>query len=337
MKPYQVGLLALLLMPRQGTAQTDSPPPAPSSYNPVSAAGHAIGAPFRALWKLGGHVPTGTAPGEAESTGVIAFEQVQGASTRLGAVAILDTDLGYAFTSHFSGDIGLPVVFVRSPFSLVTNHDWRYTTWILGDPYLDIRYTAGGSGTRFTSILTGTAPASSAQRVFGTGRFGGDWFNHIEHNFKGVTPFLNAGAASGTVNRFILPRPYSLARPYQTLGFISDFEGGASFKIARGFSIGGSLYALKPAGRQKVFSRLVAPDSAIAGDGNHHRFFDSAFETVGSSDIDRDNGYSGWIELAHQRHVNLQIGYTRSVHYAFDSITVMLNFDAGFLFRSPNP
>ena len=336
MKPIQAGLLALLLMPRLGLAQTDSPPPAPFSYNPASAAAHAIGAPFRALWKLGGHVPTGTAPDETEATGVIAFEQVQGASTRLGIVAILDTDAGYAFTPHVSADIGLPVVFVRSPFSLVTNHDWRYTTWILGDPYLDIRYTARSSGTSFTSILTGTAPASSAQKVFGTGRFGGDWFNHIEHDFKGVTPFLNAGAASGTVNRFILPRPYSLARPYQTLGFISDFEGGASFKIARGFNIGGSMYALVPAGPQKVFSRLVAPDSTIASDGNHHRFFDSAFETVGSSEIDRDNGYSGWIELAHARHVNLQIGYTRSVHYAFDSVTVMLNFDAGFLFKTPS-
>ena len=336
MKPIQACLLALLLMPRQGAAQTDPPPGAAASYNPVSGAAHAIGAPFRALWKLGGHVPTGTAPAEPESTGVIAFEQVQGTSTSLGALLILDTDAGYAFTSHISADIGVPFVFVRSPFSLVTNHDWRYTTWIFGDPYLDFRYTASGSGTSFTSILTGTAPASSAEKVFGTGRFGGDWFNHIEHNFKGVTPFLNAGAASGTVNRFILPRPYSLARPYQTLGFMSDFEGGTSFKIARGFSIGGSLYALKPAGRQKVFSRLVAPDSAIAGDGNHHRFFDSAFETVGSSEIDRDNGYSGWIEITHLRHVNLQIGYTRSVHYAFDSATVTLNFDAGFLFKSPS-
>jgi len=335
-KPIQACLLALLLMPGQGAAQSDPPPGAAASYNPVSGAAHAIGAPFRALWKLGGHVPTGTAPGEPESTGVIAFEQVQGTSTSLGALLMLDTDAGYAFTSHISADIGVPFVFVRSPFSLVTNHDWRYTTWIFGDPYLDFRYTASGSGTSFTSILTGTAPASSAEKVFGTGRFGGDWFNHIEHNFKGVTPFLNAGAASGTVNRFILPRPYSLARPYQTLGFMSDFEGGTSFKIARGFSIGGSLYALKPAGRQKVFSRLVAPDSAIASDGNHHRVFDSAFETVGSSEIDRDNGYSGWIEITHLRHVNLQVGYTRSVHYAFDSVTVMLNFDAGFLFKSPS-
>ena len=336
MKPYQVGLLALLLIPRQGAAQTDPPPGAAASYNPVSGVAHTIGAPFRALWKLGGHVPTGTAPGEPESTGVIAFEQVQGTSTSSGALLMLDTDAGYAFTSHISADIGVPFVFVRSPFSLVTNHDWRYTTWIFGDPYLDFRYTASGSGTSFTSILTGTAPASSAEKVFGTGRFGGDWFNHVEHNFKGVTPFLNAGAASGTVNRFILPRPYSLARPYQTLGFMSDFEGGTSFKVARGFSIGGSLYALKPAGRQKVFSRLVAPDSAIASDGNHHRVFDSAFETVGSSEIDRDNGYSGWIEITHLRHVSLQIGYTRSVHYAFDSATVTLNFDAGFLFKSPS-
>src|SRR5207245_8959922 len=98
-------------MPGQGAAQSDPPPGAAASYNPVSGAAHAIGAPFRALWKVRGHVPTGTAPGEPESTDVIGFEQGQGTSTSLGAFFMLDTDAGYAFTPDIGPKIGARFVF----------------------------------------------------------------------------------------------------------------------------------------------------------------------------------------------------------------------------------
>lgn len=335
-------LLAAVLTPGLGVAQTNSQPaPAPSGEsdwvpkNPFGAPVGAVKASARATGKLFKHLPTSPSSKEPESTGVVAFEQFQARSTPLGAVFILNTDVGYAFTSHFTADAGVPVLFDRSPFSLVANHDWRWTTWLLGEPYLDVRYTTNRFGPSITSILTGTIPVSSPERIFSTGRVGVDWFNHIEKSWKGMTPFLNLGAANGTVNRFVMPRPYTLARPYQTLGFISDFEGGASYKFGHGFAIGASAYALVPGGPQKVFSRLVAPDYALAGDGNHNRFFDSAFETVGPSRIARDNGFSGWVELTRLRHMDVQIGYTRGVHYAFDSLTLMLNFDGSFLFREP--
>lgn len=297
-----------------------------------------VKAPGRAIGKIGKvfkRLPSSPSTQEAEATGIVAFEQFQGSSTPLGVVFALNTNLGYAFTPHFTVDAGVPIFFDRSPFSKVSTKDWRWTTWLLGEPYVDVRYTTKAAGVGFTTILTGTIPASNAQRIFTTGRFGVDWFNHIEKSTKWITPFLNVGAANGTVNRFMMPRPYSIARPYQTLGFISDYEGGASFKLARGFSIGGSAYALLPGGQQKVFSRLVAPDFALAGDGNHNRFFNSAFETIGPSQIARDNGYSGWIEVKRLKHTDLQIGYTHSVHYRLDSITLMLNFDGSFLFKPP--
>jgi hypothetical protein len=173
--------------------------------------------------------------------------------------------------------------------------------------------------------------------MFSTGRVGVDWFNHIEGTLKGVTPFLNLGAANQTVGRYIMPRPYSLARPYYSLGFVSDFEGGASFKLPRSCAIGVSAYAYVPAGPQKIYSRFIAPDSPIAGDGSHNRYFTSAFETIGPSRIARDNGYSGWLEVGHLRHVSLQIGYTRSVHYAFDALSLVLNVEISPLFRAPQP
>jgi hypothetical protein len=275
-----------------------------------------------------------TLPADSEVQGWTGYAQVQGSSSSLGAVLTDAIDVGYDFTPHFGVSAGLPLFHVRSPFSIVSTTDWRWTT-LLGEPWVDAHYTNTRAGIRFLSVLTGTIPLSSNQRVFTTGRFNGDWFNHLEHAYSRFTPFLNAGVSNGTTNRYLLPRPYSEARPYQTLGVMSDFEGGGSFRVHRGYELGVSAYALVPAGSQKVYSRFVSPDSTIAGDGNHSRFFDSALVTTGSSSIDKDNGYTGWLEVTGGRYAGLQIGYTRSAHYRLDIITVVLNFRAGWLFRAP--
>jgi hypothetical protein len=353
-RSFHAILLATFLLPRLGVAQGNSEPtPSPSdelAWGPghiLKAPGHAVGATARGLGKLIKHVPTTAAPDQPEATGFTGFVQIQGRQTPLGKVFSGDVSVGYDFTPHMGADVGLPFFFVRSPFSLVTNHDWRtFTLW--GEPYVDVHYKRTSSKASFLSVLTGTIPASNTRKIFTTGRFGVDWFNHLERDFKVIGPFLNLGAANQTVNRYFMPRPYNLARPYQSLGFVSDFEGGLNFTIHRGFKIGGSAYALQPAGQQKVFSRLVAPDSSVVGDYAHNRYFYHAFEAISGRYLDedsskprlgpgiaRDNGYSGWLEITRMRNVTLQVGYTRSVHYAFDSLTIMLNINVTSLMRGP--
>jgi len=305
-------------------------------------------------------------------TGWTAFVQAQSSATSLGTVFSVAADVGYAFTDHIAGDIGLPIIFTRSPFSPVTNHDY-YWSGLFGSPYVDVKYTGVFHGVRYTSVLTGTIPLKGEDRIYSTGRFGVDWFNHVEKDMGGVTPFLNFGASNGAVDRFIMPRPYSVARPYQTLGFLGDVEAGASYKrskgFARGLGIGASYYALVPAGPQKVFSRFVLPYSTLAGDGQHYRYFDSNFLTTnplqvpnvqalggpsgtfdgcsavnnvvsckgGRSSIARDNGWSVWLDVTRGQPLDVQLGYTRSVHYHLDIYTVMINFDGRSLIRSLMP
>lgn len=272
---------------------------------------------------------------QAPTVGPTAFVEIQGARSSLGVITLLDIDLGYQLTEHWSGDIGLPIYYYRSPHSLVTAKDWETDT-LLGEPYLDIRYTRASSGLKFESIMTGTAPPSAGpERTFTTGRFGVDWFNHVEpaKSFMNITPFLNFGAASQTTSRYHIPRPYSIGRPYQTLGFMSDFEGGLSYRFLKDYQIGGSFYALVPGGRQKMFSRIVLPGSAVVGDGAHNRYFDAAYETIGQSKIAKDNGYSAWADVVHFKNVTIQVGYTRSVHYHYDSASVSLKLNATELMR----
>jgi hypothetical protein len=278
--------------------------------------------------------PAATEQVETPTVGPTAYVELQGARSPLGVITALDINLGYQLTNHWSGDVGLPIYYYRSPHSLITTSDWDTDT-LFGDMYLDFRYSRTLPGAKFESVFTGTAPLSGSTRVFSTGRFGADWFNHLEpkKSLMGVTPFVNFGAGTQTAGRYYMPRPYSIGRPYQTLGFMGDFEGGLGYRFLKDYQIGGSFYALVPGGPQKMYSRIVVPGSAVVGDGHHYRYFDSAFETIGPSTIARDNGYSAWAEIKHFKHVDIQLGYTRSVHYHYDSASVSIKLDGTELMR----
>jgi hypothetical protein len=272
------------------------------------------------------------APAQTTLTGPTAFGQVVGTRTEIGTVYNAGVGVGYNLSDHLGADIGFSLYTVQSPYSLVTNKDWRWTT-LMGDPFIDVRYTTKTRGLDFTSILTGTAPLSNPQRVFSTGRFGVDWFNHVETNYLGFTPFVNFGAANQTIDRYILPRPYDIARPFQALGFMSDFEGGGNYTLFHKYSIGASAYAMVPAGTQKIFSRLVAPDSTISGDNHYYRYWNNEFETIGNSQIDRDNGYSGWVDVRRFQNLTIEVGYTYSIHYRLGTAYIMLRYDGTSLMR----
>lgn len=352
-RSFHASLLAVILIPCLSAAQEKPEPTSSSSEDPESTPAKILKAPGRALGKLLKRTGGTPSSDQAEPTGLTGFVQLQGTSTPLGLVTSLTTNIGYNFTPRFGADVGLPVFLVRSPFPLYTDRDYSWTA-LWGDPYIDVRYKTTRSGVNFASVLTGTIPVSSPERTLTTGRFGVDWFNHVEGKLKGFTPFLNFGAANGTVNRYYMPRPYSMTRPYQTLGFISDFEGGTHYQVRPGYKIGASLYALVPGGPQTVFSRLVAPGSITAGDYNHNRYFYHEFQTMSQtyfdpdtgelagpdehnlrlgSGIARDNGFSGWLEISKVHNVTLLIGYTHSVHYAYDALNVGLNFDATSLIK----
>jgi len=278
---------------------------------------------------------------EASPTGFIGFEQFQFSHSHVGSVIIADTDVGYAFNEHISGDFGLPILFSRSKFSPVSTKDYQWYA-LFGAPYIDIRYTGTYGGWKYTSVLTGTIPVSNEDQIYTTGRPGVDLYTHAERGkIGGVTPFINFGASNGAIDRFIMPRPYSEARPYETLGALADGEVGAEYKVdygpAKGVGIGASVYGLEPVGPQKVFSRLVVPYSSLASTdfrfGEHYRYWDTLFETnmpiqaigaqeltglqTGSYDgckvtntvitcnalssISRDNGYSIWIDASPPR------------------------------------
>ena len=290
---------------------------------------------------------TASASESSDAPGPTAFVQVGGSHFNMGDVLTYDFDIGYKVNSHTSADIGLPIYSTRTPFPIVNGHDWRDTT-IIGAPYIDVRYDTKRDRTNITTMLTGSAGFNMV-KTYSNGRLTAQWFNHLDRNYQILnydtvfTPFLNFDAGTGTVDRQVMPRPYELVRPYETLGLMGSGEAGGAFTIKKEFKLEGSLYGLSPVGPQKVYSRLVSPDNLLGGDGHWGRYWDEFFETGGElvntygsgpTKIDRDNGYGVYLTINHYKNISVQLGYTRSVHYGYGSAFLMLRYNFTGLLRN---
>ena len=306
---------------------------------------------------------TSSSSDNSEGAGPTAFVQAEGNHHNMGDVLTYDFDIGYRINAHTSVDMGFPLYTTRTPFPIVLHTDWRDTT-IIGTPYIDVRYDTRRNKTNITSILTG-AIGFNMVKTYSNGRMTVDWFNHLDRNYQVLSydvvfsPFLNFGAGTGTVDRQVMPRPYELARPYETLGNIGNGEVGGAFTLMKYFRLEGSAYGLSPVGPQKVYSRIVSPDNLLGGDGHHNRFWDALFEAgpeyfsnatnppqaiwgygAGPSRIARDNGYGAYVTISKLdkfrglKNFELMLGYTMSVHYDYGSSFIMLRYNFTGLFRN---
>jgi hypothetical protein len=261
-------------------------------------------------------------PAQSQEKGFTWYEEYRGSSTPLGQVTTLDTSIGYNFNKYFGAEVGLPVYFVNPAKDSLTN--WRTWNDNFGDAYLNLRFRVPNQFLSYTSVVTGGAPTGSFARGFSTGRATITWDNHLERQFGRVTPFANAG-----LGNTLWDRDY-FYRPYRTLGFVSQFEGGATYKVLRWMRVGASYYDVLPGGTQKIYSQLFQrqPLPSLLR-ANHGRVFETAFETTGPSSINRDNGYSGWLEFSPIHNLDVAAGYTRSVRFALDTFTFRVGVNLG--------
>jgi hypothetical protein len=266
------------------------------------------------------------------SHGFTFYERFQGSTNTLGVVTRLDTNAGYQFNSHFSVDGGIPVYFIRPSAASTAATGTRSANGI-GNVYAQFRLTLASPVLNFASTLTGTAPTGDKATGFSTGSVTVDWSNYFERSFSRLTPFADIGIANSVSDTFFFVRPYT------TLGFVSHFDGGARYRIARALHAGASLYAIEPSGRQTVLSRLFAPQQQAAAAGNSGRgnrnqgVFESASVTTGSAEIARDHGFSTWIQISPASTLDLYAGYTRSTQYALDTVFFGMGVNLGKVFR----
>jgi hypothetical protein len=153
-----------------------------------------------------------------------------------------------------------------------------------------------------------------------------DWNNHIDRSAGRWTPFADLGLANG------ISDTHFFTRPYTTLGNVFHVEAGTDYELYRHISVGASYYGDAPFGNQKVYSRVVkrggpkAANPPGKGKGLAHRVFENDYLTSGSAEVAQDYGYNAWIGFYPSRAFSLEVGYSHSTMYAYDTISFGIGF-----------
>lgn len=257
------------------------------------------------------------------------FEFYGGSVSSLGSVTELDSTVGYNFNKYFGVDAGIPFYFVgvSNKFSIPGTASGSG----VGDVYADLLLTFTNPTVNYLGTLRGTAPTGNNKTGFSTGRATFDWDNYLDHNFGDLRPFADVGLAN------TISDTQFFFRPFTTLGLVVTSEAGASYRVFPRVRLGASLYDDAPIGQQKVFNRIVPFSLAQSGSGSGTPAAGgasaAASETVGSSSIDRDNGYSAWLTFQPARAITFVASYDYSVHYALNMFSFGIGFNVGSIYR----
>jgi hypothetical protein len=266
---------------------------------------------------------------QTPETGLTSQLHFGGDSSNVGQIYRFEPSAGYAFSRHFSISAGLPVYVVR-PSSETTSTGAKAVNGI-GNAYLDLKFETSKSDTYFSSRVRGTAPTGDVDNGFSTGRATVDWTNYVSHSIGAVTPFGSVGFANTVSDTHFFSRPFS------SLGFVGHIEGGAELQVHRAVSVAGSGYAILPSGQQKVYSKLIqrgrTGTTNPAGKVRGKARFETESVVVGSDEVSRDHGASVWLGVSPAKGVNLELGFSRSVTYAYNSIFFNIGFDLGRVAR----
>lgn len=261
-------------------------------------------------------------PAAKDGSGFTSFVEFGGTFNRDGQIYALNPSVGYNFNQHLGMDFGLPFFFVRPSSNIVGSTSSNG----FGNPYVDLRVKFLNPAVNFASQLTGYAPLGDSKKGLSTGRGTFDWTNHFDRSFSRLTPFAEVGIANTVMDSSLFMRPFT------TLGFNTHLQGGASYDIWKFFSVGASGYDILPTGQQTVFSK-VQHGSGNPGQSSHGRSFQDNQQTTGGADVARDDGFSTWIEAMPSSLLDMQLGFTRSMHYDLNSVSFTIGLNLGRMYH----
>ncbi len=238
----------------------------------------------------------------------------------------LDTNAGYNFTDHVGVNFGVPLYFVGGSSTSSTGTKTSYSASGMGAPHAAVQLTFKNPSVNYATALTVFLPAGDTKDGLSTGETSFDWNNRFEHSFRRLTPFLEAGVG----NTVLDSRQFN--RPYSSHGYNAHLLGGLGVALTEKVVVGVSGYEIAPWGTQTIYSRSMAHQatatSAPAGSkAPDNRFFAVNGVTSGTAEIAKDNGFSAWLDVNPSPIVGFEVGYTRSVQFALDTVSFSLRFN----------
>ena len=238
---------------------------------------------------------------------------------------VISSSAAYRFNEHFSAGVGIPVYIDHSSSSATGTTS--STSSGIGNFFATVRAAWKNPVLNYATTLTGTAPTGDSRKGLSTGHATFDWSNRLDHNVSVLTPFVNAGIANS-----IFDTRYFF-RPFTTYGDLAHFEAGTDVDLSHQFSLTLSGYDIAPWGTQTVISRVVSAGAAgKAGSVSHGRAFENNHQTTGTATLTNDDGFTAGLNFSPKRYLDVDLGYTRSVHYALNSVYFGVGVNLSSLF-----
>jgi len=250
-----------------------------------------------------------SSPTAKTNGGIDWYEAFEGSTDSSGQVMTLTSSATYHLGEHFSLGAGVPVYFTRS-----TSTNGTTTNEGIGDIFVTLGVARKGSVFNYGTSLTGSAPTGDSAKGLSTGHVTFDWNNRIDHDISILTPFVDAGVGNSISDTRFFHRPFT------SFGYIAHFEGGTDVDLSHSFSLTLSAYDIAPWGTQTIFSRAVGNGAAGPG-GQHGRVFETNHQTTGGASINQDNGFTAGLSLNPKSYLDLDVGYTRSVKFAYNTFS----------------
>src|ERR1700674_5090849 len=235
-------------------------------------------------------------------------ESFEGSTGSSGQEMVLNSSATLHF-GRFSVGAGIPVYLNRAIFP-----NQATVSEGIGDAFLMLGSSWNSSLFNYSTVLTGSAPTGDPNKGFGTGHATFDWNNRIDHEFGILAPFVDAGVANRISDTLFFHRPFT------SFGYLAHVEAGADVDLSHSFTLLLSGYEIAPWGTQTIFSRDVVTGATGSG-GQNGRVFEVNHLTTGPAPINHDDGFTLGLTFNPKPYLNLSVGYTRSISFAFNTFS----------------
>jgi len=257
----------------------------------------------------GSSIPTARATNHLEWT-----ESFEGSTGSSGQEMELTSAVTFNFR-RFSVGGGIPVYLDRT----ISSTGAQISDGI-GNFYVTIGSSWNGTLLHYATALTGSLPTGDSNKGFSTKHATFDWNNRFDRNFHFVTPFLDGGVANSISDTKFFHRPFT------SFGYLAHGEAGADVDLPLSLTLTLSAYDIAPWGTQTIISRDVL-NGAVGSGGLDGRVFEVNHITTGPASINYDQGFTAGITFNPKPYLGLDLGYTRSISFAFNTFSwgIVLN------------
>jgi hypothetical protein len=194
----------------------------------------------------------------------------------------------------------------------------------VGDVRFGLRFATPTPLIKYVATLTGTAPTGDTSIGNSTGRFTGDFNNHLEFDLGRVSPLLELGLAntSALVNM--------VKRPYTTLGVLSHYKAGVGLPLGKRLNLELAGYENLPLGLQKLYSEEFnrGQGSVSSGKGNSAPIYEQVAAAIGKG-FTEDNGFTTGLSADLGRRMDMGFTYDRSARQKLESFEFSIGIRIG--------